>query len=59
MRKFLKPEATVYNSDGKDVTGRPYLFGKVSDGVKVNPETIKDLALVIDNPDAYWGKYKP
>ncbi len=60
IRKFLKPEASVYNSSGKDVTGRPYLFGKkVADGVKVNPETVKELALVIDNPDAYWGKYKP
>ena len=28
IRKFLKPDASVYNSDGKDVTGRPYLFGK-------------------------------
>ena len=60
IRKFLKPDASVYNSDGKDVTGRPYLFGKaVSDGVKVSPETIKDLSLVIDNANAYWGKFKP
>ncbi len=60
IRKFLKPDASVYNSDGKDVIGRPYLFGKRIDaGVKVNPETVKDLALVVDNADAYWGKFKP
>ncbi len=60
IRKFLKPDASVYNSDGKDVTGRPYLFGeKVEKGVKVNPETLKEVAPVIDNADAYWGKFKP
>ncbi len=60
IRKFLKPDASVYNSEGKDVVGRPYLFGKRIDaGVKVNPETVKDLALVVDNADAYWGKFKP
>ena len=59
IRKFLKPDASVYNSDGKDVTGRPYLFGKkIEAGVKVNPETIKEVAPVIDDADAYWGKYK-
>ena len=59
IRKFLKPDASVYNSDGKDVVGRPYLFGKVADGVKVNPETIKELGVVVENTDAYWGKFKP
>ena len=58
IRKFLKPDASTYNSDGKDVTGRPYIFGKVSDGVKVNPETVKEVAPVIDDADAYWGKFK-
>ena len=59
IRKFLKPDASVYNSDGKDVTGRPYLFGKkIESGVKVNPETIKEVAPVIDDADAYWGKFK-
>ena len=59
IRKFLKPDASVYNSDGKDVTGRPYLFGKkIEAGVKVNPETIKEVAPVIDDADAYWGKFK-
>ena len=60
IRKFLKPDASVYNSDGKDVVGRPYLFGKkVSDGVKISLDTIKELAIVVDNADAYWGKFKP
>ena len=60
IRKFLKPDASVYNSEGKDVVGRPYLFGKRIDaGVQVNPDTVKDLALVVDNADAYWGKFKP
>lgn len=60
IRKFLKPDASTYNSDGKDVTGRPYLFGKsVEAGVKVNPATIKEVAPVIDDADAYWGKFKP
>ena len=59
IRKFLKPDASVYNSDGKDVTGRPYLFGKkIESGVKVNPDTIKEVAPVIDDADAYWGKFK-
>ena len=50
----------MYNSDGKDVTGRPYLFGKkIGAGVKVNPETIKEVAPVIDNAETYWGKFKP
>ncbi len=60
IRKFLKPDASVYNSDGKDVTGRPYLFGKkIESGVKVNPETLREVAPVIDDADAYWGKFKP
>ena len=60
IRKFLKPDASTYNSDGKDVTGRPYLFGKqIQAGVKVNPETLREVAPVIDDADAYWGKFKP
>ena len=60
IRKFLKTDASTYNSDGKDVTGRPYLFGKkIEDGVKVNPETIKEVAPVIEDANAYWGKFKP
>ena len=59
IRKFIRPETTAYNSGGNDVTGRPYDFGtKISDGVKVSPDTIKELAPVIDNPDDYWGKFK-
>ena len=59
IRKFLKSDASVYNSDGKDVTGRPYVFGKVSDGVKVSPDTIKEVAPAIEDADAYWSKFKP
>ena len=60
IRKFIRPETTAYNSGGSDVTGRPYLFGaKVSDGVKVSPDTIKELSPVITDPEAYWGKFKP
>ena len=59
IRKFIRPETTAYNSGGNDVTGRPYDFGtKISDGVKVSPDTIKELAPVIDDPDGYWGKFK-
>ena len=60
IRKFIRPETSAYNSAGKDVTGRPYLFGgKIENGVKVNPETLKEFAPVISDPDAYWGKFKP
>ena len=60
IRKFIRPETTAYNSGGNDVTGRPYLFGtKIEDGVKVSADTIKELAPVIDDPDSYWGKFKP
>ena len=60
IRKLIKPGSPVYNSSGKDVTGRPYVFGgKVSDGVKVTAETIKEFGAVIADPDAYWGKFKP
>ena len=55
IRKFLKPDTPVYDSDGKDVTGRPYIFGKIADGVKVSPETIKELSVVIDDPDDVLG----
>lgn len=60
LRKFLKPGTTIYESGGKDLSGRPYLFGtKVADHVKVNPDTIKELSPMIDDPDDYWGKFKP
>lgn len=60
IRKFLKPNTPVYNSSGKDVTGRPYLFGaKIQDHVKVNADTIKECSPVIEDADAYWGKFKP
>lgn len=59
IRKFIPAEAPVYNSAGKDVTGRPYLLGKVEDHVKVNPDTIKECSPVIEDAEAYWGKFKP
>lgn len=60
IRKFLKPGTTIYESGGKDVVGRPYIFGaKIEDHVKVSPETIKELSPMIDDPDTYWGKFKP
>ena len=60
IRKFLKSGTTIYESSGKDITGRPYLFGaKVEDHVKVNPETVKELSPMIEDPDDYWGKFKP
>ena len=59
IRKFIKPNAPVYGSSGKDVNGRPYIFGaKVSDGVKVNPDTVKEFGTIIPDADAYWGNYK-
>ncbi len=60
IRKFLKQGTTIYESGGKDLTGRPYIFGtKLEDHVKVNPDTIKELSPMIDDPDDYWGKFKP
>lgn len=60
IRKFLKPGTSVYESGGKDLSGRPYLFGnRVDEEVKVNPDTIKELSPMIDDPDTYWGKFKP
>ena len=60
IRKFIRPETTAYNSGGSDVTGRPFLFGtKIADGVKLSPDTIKELAPVIPDPETYWGKFKP
>ncbi len=60
IRKFLKSGTTIYESGGKDLTGRAYLFGaKLEDHVKVNPDTIKELSPMIDDPDDYWGKFKP
>lgn len=59
IRKFIPPTAPVYNSGGKDVTGRPYVFGsKIEDHVKVNPDTIRECAPVMEDSDAYWGKFK-
>ena len=60
IRPFLKPGTTIYESGGKDVIGRPYLFGaKIEDHVKVSPDTIRELSPMIEDPDAYWGKFKP
>ena len=60
IRKFLKPGTIIYESAGKDLTGRPYLFGaKVEDHVKVNADTIKELSPMIEDPDDFWGKFKP
>lgn len=60
IRKFLKSGTTIYESGGKDLAGRPYLFGaKLEDHVKVNPETVKELSPMIDDPDSYWGQFKP
>jgi hypothetical protein len=60
IRKLLKSNTALYNANGKDVSGRPYIIGpKVQDYVKVNPDTVKEFMPVIDEPDAYWGKYKP
>lgn len=59
IRKFIPNDAPAYNSGGKDATGRPYIFGsKIEDHVKVHPETIKECAPVMENSDAYWGKFK-
>ena len=60
IRKFLKPGSTIYESGGKDLDGRPYLFGtKIEDHVKISPETLKELSPMIDDPEEYWGKFKP
>lgn len=59
IRKFIPSTAPAYNSGGKDVTGRPYIFGsKIEDHVKVNPDTIKECAPVMEDSDAYWGRFK-
>ena len=60
VRKFLKPATPIYDCGGKDVSGRPYEFGaKISDHVKVNADTSRNSGPVIDDADAYWGKFKP
>ena len=60
IRKFLKSGTTIYESGGKDLMGRPYIFGaKVEDHVKVSPETIKEFGPMIDDADSYWGQFKP
>lgn len=60
IRRFLKPGTIIYDSGGKDLLGRPYLFGaKVEEHVKVSPDTIKELSPMIEDPDDYWGKFKP
>ena len=60
VRKFLKPGTPVYESGGKDASGRPYQLGPtVADHVKVSPDTIKELSLGIGDSDAYWGRFKP
>ncbi len=60
IRPFLKTDSTIHESNGKDIVGRPYIFGaKIEDHVKVSPDTIRELSPMIDDPDAYWGKFKP
>ena len=59
IRKYLKPGAPIYESGGKDITGRPYVIGPtIQDHVKVSGETIKELESVMDDPETYWGKFK-
>ena len=60
IRPFTKSDTPIHDSGGKDVVGRPYEFGaKIADHVKVNAETVKEVSAAIDDPDAYWGKFKP
>ena len=59
IRKYLKAGTPIYESGGKDVTGRPYIIGPaVSDHVRVSPDTLKELEPVIDDSESYWGKFK-
>jgi hypothetical protein len=59
IRKYMKPGTPIYESEGKDVTGRPYLIGPtVADHVRVSPDTLKELQPAIDDTEAYWGKFK-
>jgi hypothetical protein len=59
IRKYLKPGTPIYESEGKDVTGRPYIIGPaVSDHVRVSPDTLKELEPVIDDSESYWGRFK-
>ena len=59
IRKYLKQGTPIYESEGKDVTGRPYLIGPtVADHVKINPDTLKELQPAIEDVEAYWGRFK-
>jgi hypothetical protein len=59
IRKYLKQGSPTYESEGKDVTGRPYLIGPtVADHVKVNADTLKELEPAIADSEEYWGKFK-
>ena len=59
IRKYLKQGTPIYESEGKDVTGRPYLIGPtVADHVRVSPDTLKELQPAIDDSESYWGKFK-
>ena len=59
IRKYLKQGTPIYESEGKDVTGRPYIIGPtVADHVKINPDTLKELEPAIDEPASYWGKFQ-
>jgi hypothetical protein len=59
IRKYLKQGSAIYESEGKDVTGRPYIIGPtVADHVKVNPDTLKELEPAIADSEEYWGKFK-
>ena len=60
IRPFLMADTTIHESNGKDLTGRPYIFGaRIEDHVKISPDTIRELSPMIEDPDAYWGKFKP
>jgi hypothetical protein len=59
IRKYLKPGSAIYESGGKDITGRPYIIGPtVADHVKVSPDTLKELEPAIDDSTSYWGRFK-
>ena len=59
IRKYLKQGSAIYESEGKDVTGRPYIIGPtVADHVKVNADTLKELEPAIADSEEYWGKFK-
>lgn len=52
---YIPPEIFIYQRKGCDLFGNPYVFGKFSDPVKVNPATRQALEVVV-GPE-YWGRY--